>query len=54
MQQVGNYNKIPDMNLHGETLQAVSVLQPFRHSKSGFIIMEIWKNIDEFNGRYEV
>jgi len=50
MQYFDNNKKTPGMDLQQETLQAVSVLQPFRHPKPGLIIMEEWKDIEGFPG----
>lgn len=49
-----NHKKIPAMLPEIERLGMVSVVIPFDTAKAGFNIMEIWKDIENYEGVYQV
>ncbi len=44
----------PDTNTTSERTGAVSVMMPLSNSKSGFYIMEIWKDVKGYEGHYKI
>jgi len=52
MHNIENLKKYPIGILSPKGLSAVSIVQPLNNAKSGFIIMEIWKDVPEYENLY--
>ena len=49
-----NSLKNPDKNIIPERIGAASVMMPLSNSKSGFIIMEVLKDVKGYEGLYQI